>query len=182
MTKARNNSTGTLTVGSTALPLGSTTTSVAGLTLTTSTFTSPIVNNSTDNYPRLTSPKEVTTISATAATGTINFDLLTQGVLYYTTAATGAFTLNVRGNSGTTLASLMNTFDSVTVVFMNTNTATAYFTATVTIDGNAQSVKWQNGTAPSAGNINAMDIYTFSIFKTAATPTYTVIGSLTKFA
>ena len=120
--------------------------------------------------------------TATAATGTINFDLLTQGVLYYTTAATGAFTLNVRGNSGTTLASLMNTFDSVTVVFMNTNTATAYFTATVTIDGNAQTVKWQNGTAPSAGNINAMDIYTFSIFKTAATPTYTVIGSLTKFA
>ncbi len=182
MTKARNNSTGALTVGSTGLTLGSTTTSVAGLTLTTSTFTSPTVNNSTDNYPRLTSPKEFTTVSATAATGTIQFDVLTQGILYYTSAAVLAFTLNVRGNSGTTLASLLGTGDAVTIVFMNTNTATAYYTATVTIDGNAQTVKWQGGTAPTAGNINSVDAYTFTIIKTAATPTYTVIGSQTKFA
>jgi hypothetical protein len=128
------------------------------------------------------SPEEISTISATAATGTIQYDLLTQGILYYTSAATGAFTLNLRGNSGTTFNSITAVGDVATFVFMNTNTGTAYFTATLTIDGNAQTIKWQNGSAPTAGNTNSIDIYTFTVFKTAATPTYTVIGSLTKFA
>lgn len=182
MTKARNNSTGTLTVGSTALPLGSTTTSVAGLTLTTSTFTSPIVNNSTDNYPRLTSPKEVTTVSATAATGTINFDLLTQGVLYYTTAATANFTLNFRGNSGTTLNTVMAVGDAISAVFLNTNTGTAYYPSAFQIDTTVVTPKWSGGTAPSAGNASAIDAYSFTIIKTASA-TYTVLaGGAVKFA
>jgi len=41
---------------------------------------------------------EPTTVSATAATGTINFDVLTQSVLYYTTNASANFTVNFRGD------------------------------------------------------------------------------------
>ncbi len=43
---------------------------------------------------------ETTTVSATAATGTINYDALTQVVLYFTTNASGNFTVNFRGSSG----------------------------------------------------------------------------------
>ncbi len=46
---------------------------------------------------------ETATISATAATGTINYDVTTQSVLYYTTDASGNFTVNFRGSSGTSL-------------------------------------------------------------------------------
>ena len=72
MTRARSNAYGSTTLGSTALTLAGTTTTVAGLTLS-----SPAINT---GY--LTSPKEYWTISATAATGTIQFDCLTQGVLF----------------------------------------------------------------------------------------------------
>ena len=46
--------------------------------------------------------KEVVTVSATAATGTIDFDIRTQSVLYYTTAASGNWTVNFRGSSTAT--------------------------------------------------------------------------------
>lgn len=126
--------------------------------------------------PIVVSPEERWTVSATAATGTIQFDADTQGVLYYTTTSTGNWTLNVRGSSGTTLASKLAVGDSVTIAFLATNT-TAYYMTALTIDGNAQTVKWSGGTAPSAGNASSTDVYQFTIIKTAVTPTYTVLGA-----
>jgi hypothetical protein len=130
----------------------------------------------------LVSPQEVTTIAATAATGTINFDTVTQADLYYTTSATANFTLNFRGNSGTTLNSLLPVGQTTTVVFRNTNGSTAYYPTVFQIDGTAVTPKWQGGTAPSSGSASAVDVYTFAITKTAATPTYQVFASVVKFA
>jgi hypothetical protein len=130
----------------------------------------------------LVSPQEVTTVSATAATGTINYDTVTQADLYYTTNATANFTLNFRGNAGTTLNSLLPVGQTTTVVFRNTNGTTAYRPTVFQIDGTAITPKWQGGTAPSAGNASAVDVYTFAITKTAATPTYQLFASQTKFA
>jgi len=125
----------------------------------------------------LVSPEERTTVSATAATGTINYDADTQGVLYYTTNASANWTLNVRGSGSTTLASKLATNDSLTISFLVTQGSTAYYMTALTIDGNAQTVKYSGGTAPAAGNASAVDVYTFTIVKTAATPTYTVFGA-----
>jgi hypothetical protein len=49
------------------------------------------------------------------------------------------------------------------------------------IDGNAVTPKWQGGSAPTAGNADSLDVYSFTIIKTAAN-TYTVLGSQTQFA
>lgn len=121
-------------------------------------------------------------IVAAAATGTINFDVKTASIWYYTSNATANHTVNVRGDSGTTLSSMLAVGDSITVVWANTNGATAYRPTAFQIDGSAITPKWQGGTAPSAGNASAIDIYTYVIVKTAATPTYTVFASQTKFA
>ena len=129
----------------------------------------------------LTTPKETITVSATAATGTINFDAETQGVLYYTSAASGNWTLNVRGSGSSTLNSIMAIGEAMTVVFLNTNTTTGRYATAFTIDGTAVTPKWQNGAAPSAGSPNAIDAYTYTIIKTASA-TYTVIASQSKFA
>ena len=172
-------------LGSTTLTAGSTTTVLPGVTsvngstvpasdtlvgrattdtLTNKTLTSPIENN-----PRLTAPKELWTVSATAATGTIQFDCITQGVLYYTTASSANWTLNFRGNSGTTLASVMNTGDAITVNFLATNTTAYYQSTAVTVDTSATvTVKWSGGTAPTAGNASSTDIYSYTIVKTGA--------------
>ena len=165
MTRARSNAYGSTTLGSTALTLAGTTTTVAGLTLS-----SPAINT---GY--LTSPKEYWTISATAATGTIQFDCLTQGVLYYTTASSANWTLNFRGNSSTTLNSLMNTGDAFTVNFLATNTTAYYQSTAVTVDTSATvSVKWSGGTAAASGNASAVDVYSYTILKTG-TSAFTVL-------
>jgi hypothetical protein len=144
-------------------------------TLTNKTLTSPAITNEL-----ATTIRETTTISATAATGTINFDNTTQSVLYYTSNASGNFTLNFRGSSGTTLNTVMSTGESLSATFLVTNGATAYYNANVYIDGTQVTPKWQGGTAPTSGNANAVDAYTYTIVKTAANA-YTVFASQTQF-
>jgi len=145
-------------------------------TLTTPTISNPTITTGTANAPVLISPEERMTVSATAAGSTVNFDADTQGILYYTTASTGNWTLNVRGTNSTTLASKLAVGDSITISFIATHT-TAYYMTSLTIDGSAQTVKYSGGTAPSAGNASSTDVYQFTIIKTAATPTYTVLGA-----
>ena len=128
------------------------------------------------------SPEERTTVSATAATGTIAYDAVTQSVLYYTSNASANWTLNIRGNSGTTLSSMLAVGDAITVTFLVTNGSTAYYPTALQIDGSAVTPKYQGGTAWAAGNASSIDAYVYTVIKTAATPTYTVFASQTKFA
>ena len=124
---------------------------------------------------------ETATISATAATGTIQYDTITQSVLYYTTDASGNFTVNFRGSSGTSLNTIMATGESLSATFLVTNGATAYYNSAVTIDGSSVTPKWQGGTAPTSGNASSIDSYTYVIIKTGSA-TFTVLASVTKFA
>lgn len=124
---------------------------------------------------------EVATVSATAATGTINFDTTTQSVLYYTTNASGNFTVNFRGSSGTTQNTIMATGESLSATFLVTNGATAYYNSAVQVDGSSVTPKWQGGTAPTSGNASAIDSYTYVIIKTGSAA-FTVLASVTKFA
>lgn len=130
----------------------------------------------------LTGAIEAANVAAIAANGTTNIDAITSSVWYYTSNATANFTLNIRGNSSTTLSSILATGQAITIIFLNTNGATAYYANAFNIDGSSASIKWTNGTAPSAGNASSIDAYSLTIIKTASTPTYTVLGSLTKFA
>jgi len=150
-------------------------------TLTNKTLTSPVINTATVASPVIISPEERTTVSATAATGTVNFDTLTQGVLYYTTNASANWTLNVRGDSGTTLNSSLVTGDAITIAFLVTQGSTAYYASAFTIDGTSVTPKWQGGTAPTAGNATSVDSYVYTIVKTGSAA-FTVFASQTKFA
>jgi hypothetical protein len=124
---------------------------------------------------------EVDTIAATAATGTIDYDVTTQSVLFYTTDASGNWTLNLRGSSGTSLDTLMATGESLSVTFLVTQGATAYYNSALTIDGSSVTPKWQGGTAPTSGNVSSVDCYTYVVQKTGAA-TYVVLASQTQFA
>lgn len=123
-----------------------------------------------------------TVIAGVGASGTINYDTMTnKNVLYYTSNASANWTFNVRGDSVTTLNTLMDTGQSLTVVFMNTNGTTAYYASAFQIDGTAVTPKWFGGSAPTAGNASSIDVYTYNIIKTGSA-TYTVLASLNKFA
>jgi hypothetical protein len=249
------------TIGGTAINTSGTQSGVQ-----TATFSSQFadaLNITSNNKLSLNLPNiaETATVAATAATGTINYDVLTQSVLYYTTAATGNWTLNVRGNSLNTLNSLLGIGQSLTLAFLVTNQTANAQTATITIatpavftvttapangtpvafsttgalptgltagtiyyvinssgstfnvattvggsaiatsgtqsgtqtatfyglfnnafqiDGSSVTPKWQGGSAPTYGNNGAIDVYTYTILKIAAS-TYTVFASLTLF-
>lgn len=125
---------------------------------------------------------EKATVSATAATGTINYDVSTQTVLFYTSNASANWTLNLRGSSTVSMATLLAVGDSITLSFLVQQGTTAYYASAHQIDGSSVTPKWQGGTAPTAGNASSIDIYTYTVIKTAATPTYTVLAAQTKFA
>ena len=125
---------------------------------------------------------EKVTVTNTATTGTITYDLLEQAVLYHTGNAAGQFTVNFRGSNSTALNTMIATGESATAAFLNTNATTAYYTTFVTIDGTSTNVstKWQGGTTPSSGNSLSIDAYNFTIIKTAAS-TYTVLAAQSQF-
>jgi hypothetical protein len=152
------------------------------LTMTSKTLTSPTITGGTLQDTVLRGLEEDVNVVASAATGTINFDVATASVWYYTSNATANHTLNFRYSSGITLNTALAVGDSITLVWLNTNGATAYYPNVIQIDGVTITPKWQGGTAPTAGNASSIDAYVFSIIKTAATPTYIALASQTKFA
>jgi hypothetical protein len=156
----------TVTLGNATLTLGGTTSTVGNLTVTNTT---------------VTEMRETATVSATAATGTVDYDALAQVVLYYTTDASGNFTVNFRGNSGTSLDSVMSTGESLSATFLVTNGATAYYNSAVQVDGSSVTPKWQGGSAPTSGNASSIDSYTYVIIKTGSAA-FTVLASVTQFA
>ena len=123
---------------------------------------------------------EVTTIVASAATGTINYDATTQSVLYYTTNASANWTVNFRASSGTSLDTLMSTGQAVTLVFLVSQGATAYYNNAVTIDGSSVTPKYQGGTAWTSGNASGIDAYSYTIVKTGSAA-FTVFAAQTQF-
>ena len=129
----------------------------------------------------LTSPRETAAISATAATGTVHLNIINGSIHIYTANATANYVLNVRVNSSSTLNSVMAIGESITVTFESPNGATPYYATAITIDGNAVTPKWLGGTAPTAGNASATDVYMIQIRKTAAA-TFTCLASQSKFA
>lgn len=149
-------------------------------TVQTVTGTKSFAGTSSTLAAVLTNAAEVATISATAATGTINYDITTQSVLYYTSNASANWTVNFRASSGTSLNTAMSTGQSITVAFLVTQGATAYYNNVVQVDGSSVTPKWQGGTAPTAGNASGIDSYVYTIVKTGSAA-FTVFASQTQF-
>ena len=133
------------------------------------------------DYTTFTNLTEKVTVAATAATGTINYDTGTQSVVYFTSAAAGDWTINFRDSSGATLNSKIATGEAITLVHLVTLTGAEYRNTTVQVDGSSITPEWQGGSAPSEGNPNSIDSYTYTIIKTGDAA-FTILAALTQFA
>ena len=156
----------TATLGNATLTLGSSTTAVGNLAL---------------NNAAIENIQEPANITATAANATINIDILSNVEVYCTANATGNFTVNFRGNAGTTFNNAVPANVSVSASLVTAQGATAYYNSLVQVDGATVTPKWQGGTAPTTGNANSTDTYVYVVMKSAAN-TYTILASQTKFA
>jgi hypothetical protein len=147
-------------------------------TLTNKTLTSPNITGTSS----IQEMQEFITVAATATSGSINYNILTNhSILFHTANATGNFSINFRGDASNTLNSILSVGETMTIAFLVTNGATAFYQTGLLIDGVSVTPKWQNGSTPTSGNINSIDIYSYTIIKTASA-TYTVLASQTKFS
>ena len=153
----------------------------AGTGITITNSSGPVPTISVSDNALLIAPREQNLISGTAATGAINIDAMVAAVDIRASNATANWTINVRGNSVTTLDSIMSINQQITIVFESPQGATAYYPTAFSIDGTAVTPKWLGGTTPAAGNINSTDVYVYTIRKTGAA-TFTVLASQNKFA
>jgi hypothetical protein len=153
------------------------------MSASTSTINTSTINTSNLNRNIFNSSKEIISVSATVATGTINVNSLTSSIYYYTSNASANWIFNIRGDSSTTLNSIMSTGETLSVAFLVTNGGTAYYPTSIQIDGTTSGVitEWQGGSAPTSGNINSIDTYTFTVIKTA-NATFTLLAAQTQFA
>jgi hypothetical protein len=151
-----------------------------GGTSTWTTLTS--LPNVTLFQPLLTSPEESINISASASTGTVAINFSTAGVTFATANASGNWVANLRGDVSTTLNSMITVGQSISHVYINTNGTGVFYPTGYQIDGTAVTPKWQAAGTPTTGNANSLDAYSFTVIKTASTPTYTVLASQTRFA
>jgi hypothetical protein len=118
-------------------------------------------------------------VTASAPPATLNYNVLDGAILFHSGSATANWTLNFRGNASTTLNSIMPVSSSMTVTLL-TRTTTAYSSSAYQIDGSSITPRWQGGVSGS-GNANSIDAHTFTIIKISSTPTYLLLGSITKY-
>lgn len=123
---------------------------------------------------------ELVSVSATAISANTSFFLSNGAVQYYTANATANTTVNFAFSSGTSLNTALANNDSASCTLLMTNGATAFYPTTYQIDGNAITPRWQSNSAPTSGNINSIDSYSFVILKTAPS-TYILLASQTQF-
>lgn len=126
------------------------------------------------------SPTEKITISASASSGIINYNIIDQTVLYYTSNSTSDWTINFRGNSTTSLNSIMSIGQSVACVFLSTQGSTSYKPSAFQIDSTPITLKWVSGFSPISGNPLSIDGYSFTIIKTGNN-SFTVLAGSVQF-
>ena len=140
------------------------------------------------NFGTVTATKLITNeivekvnISSSALNGTRNIDLASNAVHNFTSNATGNFTFNFRGDGSTSLNSLLSTGDSMTVALLCKQGGSAYYNNGYQVDGSSVTPLWSGGSAPTSGNANSTDIYTFTIIK-IGNASWTVLATQTKYA
>ena len=122
---------------------------------------------------------EKANLVASAPPSVTDIDILTSTIQYWTSNATTNFTANIRGNAITPLNSIMGIGQSSTVALLIPQ-ATAYYANVIRIDNTTVTPVWQGGTTVTAGNANSIDLYTFTIIKTA-NATFRVFASQTRY-
>jgi hypothetical protein len=127
------------------------------------------------------SATEGVTVVASALTGVTNIDTATNQVHYYTTSASANWTPNIRSSSSVSLNTAMAIGDAMTVTIMATIGSSGFYAGGLQIDGASVTPKWAAGIAPTSGNTNGIDVYSYTIVKTASA-TFTVIASVSQFA
>lgn len=157
-------------------------------TLTNKTLTAPALDRSLIAVAREKWTVSASAISVSAATA-VGLNPYTAGTAawIYTGNATNTWVPNFGHANLTDQTASINTWltvgQSLTVSVAAYISNSAAFASQLKIDGQtAFTPNWQGALAPTSGNASSYDVYTYTIIKTAGTPTYVVYAARTRFA
>ena len=122
--------------------------------------------------------KEDVHVSATLMSVDGNINLIDGQITYRTSAETTTSNPNIRYSPTIALNSVMNDGEVINVVVITTAGANGY-PDNVAIDGVNRTVNWTGGVTPDSGGSGGVDLYGYTIIKTASN-VFTIIGSQTK--
>ena len=143
---------------------------ITGNLLANTVTTGNINLNGTTNFLNsVIESSNVTTVMS--ATVTIN---ISSPIVVFTANSSANSTVNFSGLAGVPVG---NTASFVVIV---PNSTSPKYISAYQVDGNSVTPKWQGG-APIGGTSANTDIYSFTVIKTAATPTYNVFASVASF-
>ena len=126
--------------------------------------------------------QEKSAVPAAALTGTVNFDIVDDGMVHWHyTNASASWVVNLRGDASTTFNSLMDIGKTAVFTLYSASNNTSYYMTDFKIDGASITERWNGGSAPSAATGSGTDVYTFNIFKTGDAA-YTVYATFSNFA
>lgn len=150
---------------------------------TTDTLENKTFSEATFNTPTLQSVAEKWNIVSSSPAGSQNIDAATASSWYFLTQTTTNTSLNFRVNLTTPLSAVVKEGTSISFAVAVRHGSTAHYISSILVDGVSQTVRWEGGSAPTAGNANSTDIYLVTIHrKSGATPTYSVFGQVNQFA
>lgn len=132
-----------------------------------------------NNTLKLKDVIEKITVNTSAMDANIQFDFLGNSIVYHSANSTANSTINFRGNNSVSLNEFLSANQAVSAAILITNGATGYTIANVQIDGNTVTPKLSGNTTPVA-NTNAVDLYSYTIVKTADSQ-FTVFAGKTEF-
>lgn len=162
-----------LTIGNTSVSLGGTATTITG-----------IANLTVNDFLTINQVKEFVVLSNTNP-GSAQLFFQDDCSVYYFNNASANFTLDVRGqNGGSTFNDMLATGQIATITMLVKNGATPYYLTNMQIDSTntGRTLYWQGSSgAPTSGNANSIDVYSFVIIKRASA-TYDVLASQTRFS
>ena len=117
-------------------------------------------------------------VSATAINSNANCNI-DDGLVHYRTANLGSTANTVYLTSNVGVNTIMATGDIMNFTVIHAVNSSSSYINNLRIEGVDQTESWVGGSAPTDGGTSGVDIYSFTIIKTADN-TYTTIGNQTK--
>jgi hypothetical protein len=120
--------------------------------------------------------RAVVSATAISASGDCNID---SGLVHYRTANLGGTSNTVNISSAVGVNTIMATGDIMNFTVIHAVNSSSAYINNLSIEGANQTESWVGGSAPTNGGSSGVDIYSFTIIKTADN-TYTTIGNQSK--
>jgi hypothetical protein len=111
----------------------------------------------------------------TTTTGTLTVDSTIQSVVFLTADQTANRTINFSNVSANLAVG-----ESTSFAILSRQGGTAYYFNAYQVDGSTATPKWQGGSAPTSGNTQGVDLYTFTLIRTSSA--IEVFATVAKFA